>query len=370
MPIDPVIPPTSANSQPSPDWEALARYLAGESSPAESARIAEWLAEHKADAELLGALDNAMAGLALQDPSEVDVEAALNRVTALREMPVTAETALSRRPTRVRELPRRRMSPWFPVSLLAAAAAVIFAARVVLQSNRGSESVASRSGLTGGARTFASGVGKLDSVQLPDGGRVILGPSSHLIVAAGYGERGREVELHGEAYFDVVHDATRPFVVHTGNATIRDIGTSFAARGDIDRPVQVVVTSGSVTLRANAGPDSGAVLTAGAIGTLQPTGQVVVRRDASMAPYLAWMRDSLVFRDASLQEVSSDLQRWYGVVLRVGDTSLTRRHLTMTFSGDSLDRVLRVIGLGLGADIERRGDTVVVRSSARSVRPQ
>jgi transmembrane sensor len=256
------------------------------------------------------------------------------------------------------------------VSVLAAAAAVIFAARVVLQANHGGESGASRSSLTSGAHAFATGVGKRDSLRLPDGGRVVLGPSSQLVVAAEYGQRVREVELHGEAYFDVVHDTTHPFVVHVGEATIRDIGTSFAVRGDSGRPVQVVVTSGSVALRARVGADSGAVLTAGAIGTLQPTGSISVRRDASTAPYLAWMRDSLVFRDASFDEVSSDLRRWYGVVLRAGDPSLTQRHLTMTFSGDSLNRVLRVISLGLGAEIERRGDTAVVRSSARSGRPQ
>ena len=82
------------------------------------------------------------------------------------------------------------------------------------------------------------------------------------------------------------------------------------------------------------------------------------------------MRDSLVFRDASLAEVSSDLRRWYGVELRVEDSILASRHLTMTFAGDPLERVLRVIGLGLGADVERHGDTAVVRASDRSRRTQ
>jgi ferric-dicitrate binding protein FerR (iron transport regulator) len=68
--------------------------------------------------------------------------------------------------------------------------------------------------------------------------------------------------------------------------------------------------------------------------------------------------------------VSSELRRWYGVELRVEDSALASRHLTMTFSGDPLERVLRVIGLGLGAEIERHGDTAVVRASDRSTRTQ
>jgi transmembrane sensor len=219
-----------------------------------------------------------------------------------------------------------------------------------------------------GARTFASAVGKRDSVRLADGSRVILGPASQLVVPAAFGQRGREVELHGEAYFDVVHDTTRPFIVRAGDATIRDVGTSFAVRSDSGTRVQVVVTAGLVALRGTAG--SAAILRAGDVGTIQPTGRVLVRHDASTAPYLAWMRDSLVFREASLAEVSGDLRRWYGVELRVEDSTLASRHLTMTFSGDPLERVLRVIGLGLGAEIQRHGDTAVVRASDRSTRTQ
>jgi transmembrane sensor len=174
--------------------------------------------------------------------------------------------------------------------------------------------------------------------------------------------------LHGEAYFDVVHDTTRPFVVRVGDATVRDVGTSFAVRSDSGTRLQVVVTTGAVALRART--DSAAILRAGDVGALQSTGGISVRHDASTAPYLAWMRDSLVFREASIAEVSSDLRRWYGVELRVEDSILASRHLTMTFSGDPLERVLRVIALGLGAEIERHGDTAVVRASDRSTRKQ
>jgi transmembrane sensor len=197
---------------------------------------------------------------------------------------------------------------------------------------------------------------------------VILGPASQLVVPAAFGQRAREVELHGEAYFDVVHDTTRSFVVRAGDATIRDVGTSFAVRSDSGTRLQVVVTAGAVALRART--DSAAILHAGDVGTVQPNGPVSVTHDASTAPYLAWMRDSLVFRDASLGEVSSGLRRWYGVELRVDDPMLASRHLAMTFSGDPLERVLRVIGLGLGAEIERHGDTAVVRASDRSTRTQ
>ena len=113
---------------------------------------------------------------------------------------------------------------------------------------------------------YVSAVGKRDSVRLADGSRVILGPASQLVVPAAFGQRGREVELHGEAYFDVVHDTTRPFVVRAGDATIRDIGTSFAVRSDSGPRLQVVVTAGAVALRGRT--DSAAILHAGDVGTV------------------------------------------------------------------------------------------------------
>jgi transmembrane sensor len=351
------------------DWESLARYLAGESSAPEAARIQQWLAEHKADAELLTAIDNAMSGLALHDISDVDVESALMRVAARRDAPPSASDVSSRAPVRDISSARRSRFGWRVGGLVAAAAVIVLAARVVLDRN-GSGGAPMSQPRSDRAQTFASRVGQLDSVRLSDGARVILGPASQLVVAAGYGQGSREVELHGEAYFDVVHDSTRPFVIRAADATIRDIGTSFAVRSDSGARVQVVVTSGSIALAPTSSSDRGAVLAAGDVGTLQADGHVAIRHDATTASYLAWMQDSLVFRDAPLGEVSSGLRRWYGVVLRVPDSSLAGRHLTMTFSHDSIENVLRVIGLGLGAEVERHGDTAIVRPSTRSTRTQ
>lgn len=357
--------PNHDSAASSTDWEALARYLAGESSEEESERIGQWLKEHKADAALVAALDKAVAGLALGAHDDLDVDGALARVAERRDSTSGEAAMRARRPPHELRYSRRTASTWRAVAILAAAAAVVVAARLVLQ--RGGER--SPAADTGTGQTFATAVGKRDSLHLPDGGRVVLGPASRLVVAAGYGRGTREVELHGEAYFDVVHDTTRSFIVRAGNVSVRDVGTSFGVRADSGRFVQVVVTSGSVMLRS-AAADSGLLLAAGDVGTVQPDGRVARGHTATAGQYLAWMRDSLVLRDASLAEVSEELRRWYGVVLRVEDSSLADRHLTMTFAGDPLDRVLRVIGLGLGADIERRGDTAIVHRSAPSNRAQ
>jgi ferric-dicitrate binding protein FerR (iron transport regulator) len=74
-----------------------------------------------------------------------------------------------------------------------------------------------------------------------------------------------------------------------------------------------------------------------------------------------------VFREATIGEIASSIRKWYGIELKAGDSSLANRHLTATFTGESADRVLDVIRLALGAEIERHGDTAIVRASKGSM---
>ena len=338
------------------DWEVLARYLAGESPAPERERVERYLSSRPGDAEVLSALDDAMRVLASKEAHAVDVEAALQRVTARREGPEEPAVPISSPHLLPRGVQRTRGGSWRITSILATAAVLVFAARAVLQhSVRPGSELAAAAG-----KTFATAVGKTESVRLPDGGRVVLGPASRLTIVAGYGARAREVELHGEAYFDVVHDTTRPFAVRVATATVRDVGTTFGVREDGSR-VRVVVTSGSVLLRADSAGPHEDVLHAGDVGVVEADGRVSATRDVPTESYLSWMRGTLDYHDAPLSEVSSDLRRWYGIVLRVDDSTLARRHLRATFNGDPIDRVLRVISLDLGADVELHGDTAVLR---------
>jgi transmembrane sensor len=107
--------------------------------------------------------------------------------------------------------------------------------------------------------------------------------------------------------------------------------------------------------------DGGVVLHAGDAGIVQPTGEVVTERGSVGDDDIAWTRGRLVFREAPLSEVTDALERWYGLTLRVMDTSTARLHVSTQFAGEPADEVLRQLGLVLGAEIQRQGDTAFVR---------
>jgi transmembrane sensor len=352
-------------NQPPPDdsadWEAIARFYAGESTPDERVAVQAWLAAHPAEAATLGSLSDLSGQLVSATPPGLDVEAALQKVNARRDVadviPIDRHRATRRatQPT----APARR---WQRVATLAAASIVLaVGARMVWHS-------VDDAGYTppSSAQTFATAVGQRDSVRLPDGTRVVLAPESEMIVAAGYGRDTRDVELKGEAYFDVHHDEARPFVVRAGGADIRDLGTTFTVRATSGQGVRVAVTSGSVSLApAQSAPNAAVVLQPGDAGTLGTDGRTLVERGGAIETDTAWTRGRLVFREAPVGIVRAELRRWYGIDLQM-DSAFASQHLSMTFDGETADRVLEVIALSLGGEVSRQGNTAVIRPTTRA----
>jgi transmembrane sensor len=332
------------------DWEVLARFMAGESPADEADEVRAWLAENPARHDVLRALDRTLAPVAAP-PAGLDVEAALRRVHARMDAPETPVIPF-RAPGRPAAAPRRLPAPW-----LRAAAAVFLLLGVwfAWQAVRGGGST---------LMAYSTGVGERDSLRLPDGTMVILGPASRLTLGGDYGEKARDVELRGEALFDVTHDEARPFTVHAGGGWVRDIGTTFSVESDSAAGLRVVVTAGAVALRTTEQPGDGElVLRQGDRGTLA-AGRMTAERAAATEDDLAWTRGQLVFRDAPLEEVAADLRRWHGIELRAEDAEIAGRRLTASFDDESPADVLRVIGLALGADVAVRGDTAILRAAS------
>ena len=336
-------PPSNSAGVPAPDWDAVARYLAGESSADEASRVRRWLEAHPADRYLVDQL-NASADTAVRDG--VDVEAALQRVHAQMHDERSSSFHLLFEPSGA-----ARWSPRLVAAVTMAIAAGIVAAVVML--NRPSAT----SSPTGNARVYATATGKRDSVRLADGSRVILGPESRLTVPADFGRSTRAVSLDGDAYFDVQHDATKPFSVRVANALIEDVGTTFTVETDPGDTTTVSVMSGVVRLRPSAEPSAtGATLSAGDRGTLTSDGRVHAQQHVVVAADFAWTTGKLVFRDASLVRVAGELRRWYGLRLGIADSSLVRRTVNTTFMADEpVDSVLNILSLMLGARVERAG---------------
>lgn len=352
------MPNPDGPSRISPDeWERIARYVTGETGPGEAEVTKRWVEADSHRAEIVRLLESIVRNVGHDDSAAtpIDVESALTKVKAR-----FGEATVIPFATRPGDTSSRRTM----VALLkvAAAGVIIIGGTALWQSLRRSESNAK-------ARTYATSVGERRQVVLTDGTRVLLGPTTRLVVDDDGGDQ-RLVSLDGIAYFNVVHNPARPFTVKAGAVSIQDVGTAFSVESDDSAGTRVAVDSGSVAIgAADQRRVRGAVLNARDRASVDAQGVVSVERSAVSADDLAWTEGRLVFRDSPLVLVGAELYRWYGVRLRVADSSLADLHLTASFSGEPVDRVLNVIALSLGARIERQGNVAILYRAASGSQP-
>lgn len=324
-------------------WEALGRYVAGECDAAEAERVRRWLAADPARAELLETLGDAAQRYGIRARPDVDVEAALSRVRARMSEPAAMGGE-----------PRRQ---WAGTILLKAAAVAVLALGGALLW-RAAQQDTTPPALA--VRTWTTGTGQVDSVHLPDGTAVVLGPASRLAVPADFGRTARVVELDGEAWFDVASDETHPFTVRAGAGTIVDLGTAFVVRTDHDG-VRVAVTEGAVRFGDGPAAEHGVSLQAGDRAVLHLDGRAVVERGSVTAADVAWTGGRLTFEDATITRVAEDLRRWFGIELSWTEPSLADRRVTATFAEEDADQVLDLLAAVLGVAVERRGAHAVLQ---------
>jgi transmembrane sensor len=168
------------------------------------------------------------------------------------------------------------------------------------------------------ANTFSTAIGEHRNVALSDGSTIALGADTHIRVALS--EKERDIDLtKGEALFTVAKDATRPFKVHAGDATIVAVGTAFNVERDSDRAV-VSVTEGRVVVEPvshflpvsvlhefkpklrSVHLDAGQQTTAGSAGIEEPT--------KMEDPATDWQIGHLAFHLQPLRYVLEDVNRY------------------------------------------------------------
>jgi transmembrane sensor len=216
-------------------------------------------------------------------------------------------------------------------------------------------------------REYTASRGQRANIRLADGTRVVLAPDSKLRVAEDFGSatardgglHSREVSLQGSAYFSVVHDETRPFLVRTSAGLARDLGTEFQVRAYKEmRGMEVTVVSGLVSIERGANSVSLARLARGDRATLSPAGDFTLAHSVNLGAATAWTEGKLVFDGTPLREVAIALARWYDLDVQLGDNSIAARHLALTLEDESPDVVLSMIALSLDLRVERNDHTV------------
>jgi len=331
--------------------EVIFRFLKGQATLEEMDGLQRWLAEspeHRAYFERLATMLGAAARAystrerAAPPPVEALIGAGRAQDPKVIELPVRAR--------RVRRDPERPR--WVGFGLAGGAVAAVLLLGIFLtwpsQPMKGG-------GLALTAAEYITGHTETAMVTLGDGSVVRLAPNSRLRVESPRADR-REVRLDGRAFFAVAEDKRAPFVVQTASGETRVLGTRFdvEARGEETR---VVVVEGQVVLATSAGEVQ--------LGANELS---VVRRDevprkaevADVQGLLTWLDTFIVFQETPLSEVARELERRFGVEVRITDPALARETVTGWSNSDSVDDILTRVCLAVSARCELSEKQVVL----------
>lgn len=192
---------------------------------------------------------------------------------------------------------------------------------------------------------YETDIGAVEAVPLADGSRVTLNTDTRIKVDLTDNERRINL-ARGEAYFEVVKDPSRPFVVRVEDKRIVAVGTRFSVRRDSDG-VRVFVTEGTVRVeQAEAGEATRSIaqLQSGSIAHAVADGVVFQTRPvAEVEQLLTWRTGYLVFDHTPLSEAVAEFNRYNRRQIVIADPQVAAIRIGGNFRTTNMDAFLRLV---------------------------
>lgn len=202
--------------------------------------------------------------------------------------------------------------------------------------------------------------GKQTKVELGDGTAIWVNSGSKLTYPSHFSASKRELTLEGEAFFEVSHNAQRPFVVHVKGLNVQVLGTAFNINS-FGPAVQTALVRGKVGLEAG---NQSILLMPGELGSYTRTGGTLSKTEADLKLYTAWKDGEIYFDNSSLAEIAFRLEREYNLHFNFEDAALKNLHfmVDMPKTGDDIQQVLKNIRLSTNeVDFVVKGNVVEVK---------
>jgi ferric-dicitrate binding protein FerR (iron transport regulator) len=218
--------------------------------------------------------------------------------------------------------------------------------------------------------------GSKSNLKLPDGTQVWLNSDSKLIYSADF-SNNREVVLIGEAFFDVTHDEAHPFVIHSGNANIKVLGTAFNVRNyPSEKTLQTSLMRGKIEvsftdrvgdkiilkplekliMQKNDSNDNSTTLSK---NTVELTKVSYATSDSTIAE-ASWVNDKMVFINEPLENIAAELERHFGVKVIFKNEEVKKYRYTGVFGNITLENVLVIIQLSKKINYKTNGNVITI----------
>lgn len=208
------------------------------------------------------------------------------------------------------------------------------------------------------------------TIQLSDGSKAVLNAGTTIKYPKVFAGKTREVSLNGEAYFQVVHLTNKPFIVNSGKLQIQVLGTAFNVDAYAKAAaLKVSVVSGKVAVK-EASTGKQLMLVANQQATLnESTDSFKKSTIADAENVIAWQDGKLVFENAPLDEIATQLSLKFGIKTTLSTDSLKNCRISAVFQHKTLPQILAVITRLTGSTYVLHDNSAVISGKGCSSKP-
>lgn len=356
-------------------WEKLAKYFAGELTTEETKKMKLWIEFDPEREEQINFIYEIWAESGSL-PYQVDIDKAWKNleynIAQLDNSPQTETVSVTENNVRHKTQSSRTSGQAAKKPDSHARRIAMVAATILLMLSTGLftyiyhfELHQPESAETIAKKILATNDGERAVYSLSDGSKVILHAGSRIEIPLNFNTNHRELFLEGEAYFDVVHNPDTPFIVHSGEAYTKVLGTKFLVRAWPDKinNIEVIVEEGKVALgdtqQLSLSDQKEVIITKNQKGILANGLNLSVSEVTNLHWHLGWIEGRLVFEDRHLSEILPLIERWYAVEIKVEDSVILERKLTAEIDyTQPMMEVLKGIALSLDLKLYRDEQTI------------
>lgn len=326
--------------------ELIAKYFAGETNAEEAEVLAAWIHEKEENKKFFD--EHRQAWLLTEQvlvPQKTNIDAEWNSISGkLTGKSPIIELSRETRTKQVRLMYRKiaRYAAVLMLMLTVSALAYYYIAT---------------------PKTVLLAAGKTSLEQtLPDGTIVTLNAGSSIEYPEKFLSSTRSVNLKGEAYFQVTHDASHPFIVSANNASIEVLGTSFNVNtGALTGKMTVLLTEGKVAVYLKSNTKEKIHLAPGEKAEVE--NKTIKKSVISDANYMSWKTGYIVFNNSSLKQIAETLTQVYHTQVTVAP-GLEKCTVTANFNNQSLKAVLNVLKATLDLQVIEKNNSLEIIGKA------
>lgn len=200
-------------------------------------------------------------------------------------------------------------------------------------------------------------------ITLPDSSVVWLNANACLRYPREFSEQIRQVEIKGEAFFEIRKDEKKPFIVQTDGIGIRVLGTTFNVNAEPEK-TEITLLTGKIGLYkyTNQSQTADQILLPGERAVFLKSDNKLSISTVRSENTISWVTGIFKFKDSSLADIMQELQRAFHVKIHIQNENLKKQTFNANFTEkETLEEILSVLQISARYKIEKRKGEIFLK---------